>query len=111
MTTFSDIEFKHHPNIPGGYVSETLISGGLTLSVVNGPGLYNTEGTHEIALFDTDGEFVPLGVYDDVIGHQPPEEINELIAEIERAPEDFLRKKREAREEFFSQDVSTGNYD
>ena len=86
MKTFEDLEFKPHRYAKDGIQARMDLGNGYQLSVVSGKGLYNDENTYEVAVFDenTDGDssFARIGLHDDVIGWQTPEEINTLIKEV-----------------------------
>ena len=63
-----------------------------------GHGLYNDEGTYEIAVFEN-GEFARISPCDDVLGWQSPEEIDTLIEEIVSTPDKFKERTTQNRKE------------
>jgi|APSaa5957512535_1039671.scaffolds.fasta_scaffold415932_2 hypothetical protein len=104
MKTFNDLKFKPHRNGQRGSVHAQMdLGNGYVLSVVAGEGnrmgnnsqighgLYNDEGTYEIAVFEN-GEFTKISSSDDVLGWQSPEEIDVLIEEIVSTPDKFKER-------------------
>lgn len=105
MVTFDDLQFVKTMSGPqmNRWNAQLEIGNGLTLSVAYGDMIYSTQKgdepqTYEVALF-FGNDFVPLQVYDDVIGWMSPEEIDSLIKEIQSDPE-FVKKRIDAKEEY-----------
>ena len=95
---FADIDFKPH-KIGGESVQGRLdLGNGLELSVVQGENLYGNkkDNTFEIALFK-DNDFVPLSPYDDVLGWQSPDEINDILFKVQDDPEKFVESKKQIK--------------
>jgi len=119
MKLFKDIVFKPHKNtyIKDGLQGKLDLGDGLELSVVQGEGLYGSadDGDYEIAVFNTNEKsymtidderiemgnaFVPLSIYDDVLGWRTPDEIDALVTEIQEDSKKFLDKKHEEKQEY-----------
>lgn len=99
MKTFEDIEWGKHRAAVGGVQGLLMLNNGIQLSVVAGPGLYsfpnaqyreagespNDFSTFEVALFDTEGEFILIGdLQEQVLGWQDKEDINNLIIKYQK---------------------------
>ena len=84
MKRFEDLEFNAHPSSPYfGQQARMDFDNGFGISVVNGQGAYCTEGTYEIAVMK-DGEITyDTHITNDVIGHLSPEEITEIMKDIQ----------------------------
>ncbi len=89
--TFSDLVFNDHPNNPDGLQAIMSLGNGLNISVVamrNGltqyGGLYGnaSAGTYEVAVFHHDS-MLPLSSFDDVLGWQTEDDLNELMASLQ----------------------------
>jgi hypothetical protein len=101
MKLFKDIEFNPHAH-GGNTIRGVLdLGGGLELSVVQGDHLYGDAGTDtfELALFKDD-DFVPMSVYDDVLGWLSPNDIDVILIEIQKDSQKFLEKKQEEKEKY-----------
>ena len=99
MKTFDDIEFLPHPHAAEGVQGTLLLENGLKLSVVAGPTFYSGAGTYEIALFEGNGEFVPLSPFDDVQGWMTPDEITFLLEDVQKDARGFMERKVQERQE------------
>jgi hypothetical protein len=109
MKTFNDLKFTHHKDIKRWTASLELDNGYL-FSVIAGDieddwslpyGTYQHE-TFEVAVFNEDRNFVPLGLYDDVLGWQKPIDISKLMRQFQldgKAHEDLLVAIREEKRE------------
>ena len=114
MKTFKDLKFKPHHNRHQGSVQARMALGdGLIISVVAGDGdrmgvpstaspgaghgLYNDDGTYEIAVFDR-GDMTAISEWDDVIGWQTAGEIDKLLEEIQTYRAAFRNKCSENKE-------------
>ena len=95
MKTFEDIEWGKHRAAAGGVQGLLMLNNGIQLSVVAGPGLYslpreagespNDFSKFEVALFDTEGEFILIGdLQEQVLGWQDKEDINNLIIKYQK---------------------------
>ena len=74
--TFDDIKFVPHATVPGAVMGRLDLQNGIRLSVVGGGfGLYGD---------GVDTFEVLVSTHDDVIGHQTREDIDELIAGLEK---------------------------
>ena len=89
MKTFDDLKFTPHAHAKDlGVVASLTLDNGYAFSVVA-----NTDGgnlfygihpdTFEVAIFNPRGDFVPLGVCDDVLGWQLPHQITALMHQFE----------------------------
>ena len=89
MKTFDDLNFTPHAHAKDLGVSATLtLDNGYSFSVVantDGGDLFygNHPNTFEVAIFNQRGDFVPLGVCDDVLGWQLPHQITALMHQFE----------------------------
>lgn len=84
MKTFKDLKFNTHPNEP--YMSQQALmdfDNGFGISVVNGKGAYCDDETYEIAVLK-DGEITyDTHITNDVIGYLSPQEITEIMKDIQ----------------------------
>ena len=89
--TFSDLVFNDHPNNPDGVQAILNLGNDLSLSVVSMKnsttqygGLYGnaSNGTYEVAVFHHDN-MLPLSPFDDVLGWQSEDDLNELMASLQ----------------------------
>ena len=108
MKNFDDLEFTYHEDIKRWTASLELDNGYL-FSVIAGDkddqwsvpyGSY--PDTFEVAVFNEDGDFVPLSVSDDVLGWQEPHRVTSLMHQFEmdgKAHEDLLIAMREEKRE------------
>ena len=89
--TFSDLEFNDHANNPDGVQARLDLGNNTEISVVSMKGketefggLYGSvlAGTYEVAVFHN-GNMVPLSPFDDVLGWQTEDELNELMANLQ----------------------------
>jgi hypothetical protein len=87
VPTIDNIEFQAHSTLPGGIQGHIKLSNGVTVSVVAGPLLYGDidDDTWEVAARKEDGVRLRLGDYDDVVGWQTREEVNEIIHRLSEA--------------------------
>lgn len=100
MKNFDDLQFTYDDSIRRWSASLTLDNGYL-FSVIAGDisdkwsspyGVYQND-TFEVAVFNPDGNFVPLSVSDDVLGWQQPHRVTSLMHQFEmdgQAHEDLL---------------------
>ncbi len=89
--TFSDLEFNDHANNPDGIQAILSLGNDLSISVVSMKnsttqygGLYGdaSNGTYEVAVFHHDN-MLPLSPFDDVLGWQTEDDLNELMASLQ----------------------------
>jgi hypothetical protein len=99
MKTFNDLEFREQRQCSDSFQALLELGNGLTISVVHGPGKYSNaeKDEYEVAVF-FGNDFVPLQVYDDVIGWQRSDEITSLMKEAQE-DEDFVRSRIDRKEE------------
>ena len=86
MKTFNDIVFKTNPmGADFGIVSRTEFDNGYEVSVVKSPYTYGGDkGLYELAVFK-DGEITyATPVTNDVIGYLKPENVTELLIQIQK---------------------------
>ena len=108
MKNFDDLKFTYDDSIRRWSASLTLENGYL-FSVIAGnddgafqPFYGRYPDTFEVAVFNEDGNFVPLGVSDDVLAYQQPHRITSLIRQFAmdgKAHEDLLVAMREEKRE------------
>ena len=99
MKSFDDLEFTYDDSIRRWSASLTL-DNGYQFSVISGiddgafqPFYGRYPDTFEVAVFNLDGNFVPLSVSDDVLGWQAPHRVTSLMHQFEmdgKAHEDLL---------------------
>jgi len=89
--TFSDLVFNDHANNPDGIQAILSLGNDLSISVVSMKnsttqygGLYGdaSNGTYEVAVFHNDS-MLPLSPWDDVLGWQTEDDLNELMASLQ----------------------------
>ena len=107
MKNFDDLQFTYDDSIRRWSASLTL-DNGYQFSVIAGDikdelsspyGVYQND-TFEVAVFNLDGHFVPLGLYDDVLGWQKPNQVTSLMRQFAmdgKAHEDLLVAMREEK--------------
>ena len=112
--TFSDLVFNDHANNPDGIQAIMSLGNDLNISVVSMKskgtqygGLYGdaSNGTYEVAVFHNDS-MLPLSPFDDVLGWQTEEDLNELMASLQGRQADIAgaiaqmyNDRNDAREE------------
>ena len=88
---FSDLVFKDHANNPDGIQATMGLGNDLNISVVSMKskgtrygGLYGdaSNGTYEVAVFHHDN-MLPLSPFDDVLGWQTEDDLNELMGSLQ----------------------------
>ena len=89
LKNFSDLDFSADSD-DLKTIRARLQLGDYTVSVVTSLGVqrgfsYGTlpSQTFEVAVFDARGDFVPLGVADDVLGWQSMDQLNHLMAQLQ----------------------------
>ena len=101
LKTFADLDFTADPD-DLKTIRARLQLGNYTVSVVTSLGVqrgfsYGTlpSQTFEVAVFDASGDFVPLGVADDVLGWQSIDQLNHLMAQLQADDvENWVKVKR-----------------
>lgn len=89
LKTFDDLNFTPHPHAKDMGVSASItLDNGYSFSIVanaEGGSLFygNHPDTYEVAVFNQRGDFVPLGVCDDVIGWQLPHQVTALMQQFQ----------------------------
>lgn len=105
MKSFDDLNFIFDDSIRRWSASLTL-DNGYQFSVIAGkdddynPFYGRYPNTYEVAVFNLDGNFVPLGLYDDVLGWQEPSQVTSLMRQFAmdgKAHEDLLVAMREEK--------------
>ena len=95
--TFSDLVFNDHANTPNGVQAKLDLGNNLEVSVVSMKdkeaefgGLYGSvkAGTYEVAVFHNNS-MLPLSPWDDVLGWQTEDDLNELMASLQGDPKDI----------------------
>ena len=85
--TFQDLKFAPHANGMHGCVqAKHELPNGITISIVGGSYGLCGDGieTFEVAAWHKEGhEWIMLSEFDDVVGWQTKEEINEIIKKLE----------------------------
>tara|TARA_B110001454_G_C12702408_1_gene427159 strand:- start:483 stop:848 length:366 start_codon:yes stop_codon:yes gene_type:complete len=96
--TFSDLEFHTHAHQSNGVQARLDLGNNIEISVVSMKdketefgGLYGSvkAGTYELAVFHNNN-MVPLSAYDDVLGWQTEDNINELMGNLQGDAEGFI---------------------
>ena len=101
LKNFSDLDFSADSD-DLKTIRARLQLGDYTVSVVTSLGVqggfsYGTlpSQTFEVAVFDAKGDFVPLGVADDVLGWQSMDQLNYLMAKLQADDvEEWVKVKR-----------------
>ncbi len=99
MKTFDDLEFNPHANNPASVQARLDLGNSISISVVAGEGLYGSVETdlYEVGAFQGK-EWIPLSCADDVIGWQSPEQITELMAQLQADnAQEWINAKRAER--------------
>ena len=83
MKTFKDLEFL--PFHSDGVYARIMFENGLGASIVKTSFSYGGKnGLYEVVVLDTDGEITyETDVTDDVIGHLTPEQVTEIMEQIQ----------------------------
>ena len=112
MKSFDDLKFTYDDSIRRWSASLTL-DNGYSFSVIAGDisdewsspyGVYQND-TFEVAVFNSDGDWVPLSAYDDVLGWQSPSQLSLLMRQFSmdgKAHEDLLVAMREEYKKEFA---------
>ncbi len=82
--TFKDLEFKSHP-VSHYFTSRACMNfeNGYGISVINGVGAYCGADTFEVAVLYKDELCYNTHITDDVISYQTPEQITEIMSQIQ----------------------------
>ena len=85
MKTFDDLEFIKLDKYMNGVAARIMFENGFGASIVCHSFSYGgDEGLYELAVLDTDGEITyETDITDNVIGHLTPEEITEVMKQIQ----------------------------
>ena len=77
---FKDLEFKNHPLSPNfaKYAQYTL-DNGYGVSIISGSSAYCCNDTYEVAILKDDEITYDTEFTDNVLGHQSPADIDELL--------------------------------
>lgn len=81
MKTFKDLEFKQHINIGCGFDTQAnlTLNNNYGISVVTGSAAYCSSDTYEVAIIKDGSICYDTDLTDDVLGHQTPKEIDNII--------------------------------
>ena len=92
MKTFNDLVFGAHPSpFFGGKRAELNFDNKYGVSVITGGGAYATEDkTYELAVLKYDKITYSTNITNDVLGHQTPEEVTEIMKRIQELNENSL---------------------
>ncbi len=84
MKTFKHLEFKPHANNPASVQARLDLGNSITISVVAGEGLYGSveSGLYEAGAFQGK-DWIPLSCADDASGWQTPEQITDLMIQLQ----------------------------
>jgi len=106
MKTFDDLKFTYDESMMRWMASLTL-DNGYSFSVISGnddgafqPFYGRYPDTYEVAVFNPDSSWVPLGAYDDVLGWQKPSQVTSLMRQFEmdgQAHENLLVAMRQEK--------------
>ena len=80
MKTFKDLEFN---NISGLNRAFLEFDNGYGISVISGKGTYSNEGTYEVAILYKGELTYNTHITGDVLGWQTPEQITEVIKQVQ----------------------------
>ena len=81
MATFDDLQFVLHHL--GGTCSRWEFDNGYGISVVHGPLFYCDDTTYEVAILKDNLITYDTPLTNDVLGYQTPEDINNILKELE----------------------------
>lgn len=81
--TFKELEFYPREVLSGEYARYTFPNG-YGISVIDGHGTYSRKGTYEVGIIHEDHLTYNTPLTGDVLADQTPEEINEILATIEK---------------------------
>jgi hypothetical protein len=83
---FNNLKFEQHRFSENGMCAKQTFDNKHTISIVTGDGFYGDinehsfmDSTFEVAVFNPEGDFIKLTQYDDVIGLQTANEVNEIM--------------------------------
>ena len=77
---FKDLEFKNHPLSPNFHkCAKYTLDNGYGVSIINGSSAYCGNDTYEVAVLKDDEITYDTEFTDDVLGHQSPKDIDELL--------------------------------
>ena len=82
MKTFKDLKFEK-PDHMGISRARMSFSNNYGVSVVCGPFVYSNNGTYEVAILKNNGLCYDTPITDDVLGWQTPEQITEVMKELQ----------------------------
>lgn len=85
MKTFKDLQFNPHPAITMGFHTQARLDfeNGYGISVVTGSAAYCGVGTYEVAIMKDGNLCYSTDITDDVLGHQTPDEITEVMIKLQ----------------------------
>ncbi len=87
MATFDGLQFKSHPNIPGGVQAIVDFENGYSASVVKNAYSYGgPDGLFELAVFDGNGLTYETPITNDVEGWLSESRVTALLGQIEALP-------------------------
>ena len=84
MKTFDDLVFKQHAVDKTGKHARITFDNGYGISVLSGgEHFYTADGTYEVGVLKNDFIYYGTPITDDVSGYQTPEQITEIMKEIQ----------------------------
>jgi len=84
MKTFEDIEFKPRFSMWGGSQGIIKFENDYGLSVVEGHGCYQEDGTYEVGILLAGELTYTTDITDDVLSYQSVEDIEKLMVEVQK---------------------------
>ena len=86
MKTFTDLNFRAHPNQFGGVQSVMEFDNGYGVSVVRTPYSYGGDkGLYELAVLDKDGQITyDTPITNDVIGYLREQDVTDVMEKIQQ---------------------------
>ena len=85
MIQFEDLKFTEDQWNPNKIICNKHVGPGLRLSVIQGPDCYCDKHTYEVAVY-LNNNIVPLNSTDEVRGWQRPEDIDEILIQMQTDP-------------------------
>jgi len=108
LLSFDDLEFKPHANV-GGVHAVLRFENGFSISVVASDMPEGQRGSfygnvadneYEIAIYDDNGDYVPLQLSDDVLGWQSPLSVSNHMRDAQINGKSWVRLLQKLRDDF-----------
>jgi len=108
LLSFDDLEFKPHANV-GGVHAVLRFENGFSISVVASDMPEGQRGSfcgnvadneYEIAIYDENGDYVPLQLSDDVLGWQSPLSVSNHMRDAQINGKSWVRLLQKLRDDF-----------